>query len=83
MYIFCFYFFVLLQTKTVILEKQINIKLFYPNEIRDYTWTTVLSKHFVSKIGIKNIHNSKVTTTKNFFWVQRPTKWVYLDCHII
>ena len=37
---------------------------FYPNEIRDYTWTTVLSKHFVSKIGIKNIHNSKVTTKK-------------------
>ena len=60
------WFFVLLQTKTVILEKQINIKLFYPNEIRDYTWTIVLSKHIVSKIGIKNIHNSKVTQ-KIFF----------------
>ena len=33
----------------------------------EITWTTVLSKHFVSKIGIKNIHNSKVTTTKKLF----------------
>ena len=64
MYVFCFYFFVLLQTKTVILEKQINIKLFYPNEIRDYTWTTVLSEHFVSKIGITNITPRYITTTK-------------------
>ena len=33
----------------------------------EITWTTILSKHFVSKIGIKNIHNSKVTTTKKLF----------------
>ena len=32
----------------------------------EITWTTVLSKHFVSKIGIKNILNSKVTTKKLF-----------------